>query len=148
MKPYTSAILCIALLFAGLSGCSNEPAKTQEEHVQANLTDLRDTLRSVVKDPARLEQMLVIVDQESDQLISEIVEFEKLRKEDVRLNANYHASREEFEQLGKRIQSVREQFENRLIKARIAIAQLATDDEWEKITSRDLAILHNSRHFK
>jgi len=143
MRSYTPAILCIASLIAGLSSCSNEPAKTHEERVQANITDLRDTLRNAVKDSARLEQMLTIVDQESTRLRSEIVEFEKLRKEEADLNANYNASREEFEQMGKRIQSVREEFHTRLIKARMAIAQLATDDEWQEITSLDLAILNN-----
>jgi hypothetical protein len=42
-----------------------------------------------------------------------------------------------LEQMSKRIQSVGEQFHSRLIKARMAIAQLATEDECKEITSLD-----------
>jgi len=39
--------------------------------------------------------------------------------------------------------TVRKEMRSKVISTRQALAQLATDDEWKKITSRDLAILGN-----
>jgi len=133
----------MALFIVCIASCSSEPTKNREEKLQANVTDLRDTLRNTVKDTEKLAQMLALVDQNTVELHAGIKEYEKLRKEDALLNTNYNASRDEFKQLGDRIQYVRQEFWTRLIKVRMALAQLATGDEWKKITSRDLTILNN-----
>ena len=139
MKSYIRVIVCIVLIGC-LSGCFNNTEKIEQEPVLSSYADLRDTLRNTVKDSAKLDRMLAIVDQELIKLKSQIAELKELRREDVLLNANYNASRDDFERIGNRIHSVHEQFYSGLIKTRMAIAQLATDDEWKKITSRDLVI--------
>jgi predicted nuclease with TOPRIM domain len=137
------ASCCLALLVAGISGCSSEPAKTGKEQLQANAIDLRDTLRNTIKDAGRLQQMQAIADQNAAEMQLRVEELARLRKEEVRLNANYDASKDEFRQLGDRIQSVRKQYRSLVIRTRTELAQLTTDDEWKKITSRDLAIFNN-----
>lgn len=143
MKSYVFSGCCMALLLAGMAGCSSEPAKTGGEQLQASETDLRDTLRSAVQDDGRLQQMLALVEQNAAQIKTGIEELEKLRKEEVQLNANDSASRDAFRQLGDRIQHVREEYRSKVIKLRTALAQLATDEEWKKITSRDLALFNS-----
>jgi len=137
------ASCCFAFLVVGISGCSSEPAKTGKEQLQANVIDLRDKLRNTIKDAGRLQQMQAIVDQNAAEMQLGFEEFARLRKEEVRLNANYDASQDEFRQLGDRIHSARKENRSLVIHTRMALAQLTTDDEWKKITSRDLAIFNN-----
>jgi predicted nucleic acid-binding Zn-ribbon protein len=113
------------------------------EKLQENITDLRAKLRDVIKDAGRLQQIQAIVDQRAAEMQKGFDEFARLRKAQVRLNANYDASQDEFRQLGNSIQSVRAEYRSKVIQTRQAIAQLTTDDEWEKITSRDLAIFND-----
>ena len=87
--------------------------------------------------------MQAIVDQNAAEMQLGFEEFARLRKEEVRLNANYDASQDEFRQLGDRIHSARKENRSLVIHTRMALAQLTTDDEWKKITSRDLAIFNN-----
>jgi predicted nucleic acid-binding Zn-ribbon protein len=134
---------CLAFIVISISGCSSEPAKTNVEKLQENITDLRAKLRDVIKDAGRLQQIQAIVDQRAAEMQKGFDEFARLRKAQVRLNANYDASQDEFRQLGNSIQSVRAEYRSKVIQTRQAIAQLTTDDEWEKITSRDLAIFND-----
>ena len=137
------ASCCLAFLVVGISGCSSEPVKTGKEQLQASVIDLRDTLRNTIKDAGRQQQMQAIVDKNAAEMQLGVEELARLRKEEVRLNANYGASMDEFRQLGDRIQSVRKQDRSLVIHTRTALAQLTTDDEWKQITSRDLAIFNN-----
>ena len=143
MRPNALLSCCVVLLIAGILGCSTEPSKTDDEKLQANELDLSDTLRSTVKDTDRLRQMLALVDQLTAELQVGLDELAKLREEEALLNADYNASLEELHKVGDRIQSVRVEYRAKLIRMRMALAQLATDDEWKKITSRDLAISNN-----
>ena len=143
MKSLTLAACFLLILIAGAPGCSSAPAKTSEELAQASAAELRETLKATVKDAGRLQQMLTLADQAAADMQAGAVAIAKLRKEQGRLNANYNATKDEFRQLGDLMQSARKEYRSRLISARQALAQLATDDEWKKITSRDLAILGN-----
>ena len=143
MKTIVLIVCCFSLLATGLFACTSEPAKTPEEKNQANAADLRQTLQDAVKDSGRLQQMLALADQFEIELQTGMTEFAKLHQEQQQLNADYTATREAFQQLGEHLQQVRTEYRSKMITTRMAIAQLATDDEWKKITSRELALFGN-----
>ena len=133
----------VAAVGAGLTGCSTPKPKSAEETAQANVADLNQTLRNTVKDAGRLQQMLALADQVAVDLKAGTLELASLQKEQAKLAADYKASRDDFRRLGDRMQTVRMESLAKGMRARQALAKLATDDEWKKITSRDLAILGN-----
>jgi hypothetical protein len=138
--------LVVALVFmAGvcITGCASSKPQSTEEQTRANAADLRESLKDTVKDPGRLQQMLAITDQAAVDLETRATKLATLLKEQDLLNTNYNASKDEFRQLGDRMLTVRKEMRSKVISTRQALAQLATDDEWKKITSRDLAILGN-----
>ena len=134
---------CMALLLIAVSSCSNEPAKTTEEQFQASAADMRNTLRKTVTDDSRLRKMLALIDRADADMQSGAREFKKVREQQQRLNADYDTTRDELQQIGDKIQAVRKTYRDRVISVRQELAQLATNDEWKSITSRDLAIFGN-----
>ena len=125
---------------AGLSGCATPKPQTAEETVQASAADLREVLESTIQDAGRLQQMLALADRAGADLKAGAAELAGFSKEQERLNADYNASRDELRKLVDRMQAVRKEYHAKAISARQALASLATDQEWKKITSRDLAL--------
>jgi len=126
-----------------LTGCASTEPKVAGAKVQASAVDLRETLKDTVKDAARLSQMLVVADQIGVDMVAGAKELDRLQKEQSLLNADYNTTPEALSQIGERIQAVRMEYRAKAISARQSLAKLATDKEWKKITSRDLALIGN-----
>jgi vancomycin resistance protein YoaR len=132
---------CVTLASIYLTGCSSSKPQTKEERVQASSVDLRKTLQDTIKDADRLQQMLAIIDRASASIESDATELATVLKEQDRLNADYNASRDDFRKIGDRLEALRKKHRSAFLSARQSLAQLATDDEWKKISSRDLELL-------
>jgi len=149
MKRMTRHILSAAagcaLVAAGLclTGCASTAPKGPGAKMQASATDLNQTLKDTVKDAGRLSQMLAVADQIGVDMVAGAKELDRLQQEQSRLNADYNTTPEALNQIGERIQAVRVEYRAKAISARQALAKLATDKEWKKITSRDLALIGN-----
>lgn len=136
----TLGILLICAAGLGLTGCAGKTPPAAGAKVMESAVDLRETLKDTIKDPVRLEKMLALADQITADLQTGALEIDRLLKEQSRLNAEFATTAEELRLIGERIQSVRTGYRTKAISSRQALAQLATDKEWKKITSRDLAI--------
>jgi DNA repair exonuclease SbcCD ATPase subunit len=148
MKQTIHTILAMAtalgvMIGVCFTGCANPKPMSMEEQVHASTVDLRETLKDTIKDAAKLQQMLAIADQATADLEAGVAELASLREKQERLNADYNASRDEILQLGEQALKVLKETRSKVVSARQVLAQLANDDEWEKITSRDMAILGN-----
>lgn len=148
MKRIVLIVLTLAtawVVAAGVCvmGCAGKKPQTVEERASAITAELNKTLRDTVKDEGRLQQMLAIADQGAADLQEFDAKLAKLQKEQDGLLADYNASKDEFKQLGDRLQALRKETRSKVISARQALAQLATDEEWKKITSHNLEILGN-----
>lgn len=128
------------LLIGLLAACSHEPPKSATAFLGTSLEDLRVTLNTVVTEPARRDQMVQLVNEAESELKVGIEQLMTLRKSEAALTLRYDATREELETLGNQIASVRKTYRDKLLNVRMALAKLATDSEWETITSRDLAV--------
>jgi hypothetical protein len=141
---FVLALTAIWIVVTGIfiTGCAGKKPQSPEEKVQANSVELRKTLKDTIKDTGRLQQMLAFADLAAADLEADSADLAELLKAQDRLNADYNASREEFRQLGDRLEGMRKKNRSTFMKAHHAIAQLATDDEWKKIAAHNfLAIL-------
>jgi hypothetical protein len=138
-------VLLAAMVAAGacFTGCTSTEPAVAGAKMQASADDLRETLKDTVKDAGRLSQMLVVADQIGADMQAGAKELDALQKEQTRLNADYSTTPEALREIGDRIQAVRAEYRAKAISARQALAKLATDKEWKKITSRDLALVGN-----
>jgi hypothetical protein len=134
------ALILIVAAGIGITGCARQKPQSPEELARASAVDLRKALQDTIKDAGRLQQILAIADRTSADVETGASDLAKLLQEQDRLNGDYNASREEFRQLGDRIQVLRKEHRSRFISDRNALAQLATDEEWKKIASRELTV--------
>ena len=131
----------VLLVVAGAGSCSSTPPKSSEEALAASARNLRQVLQTTIKDPATLEQMLAIVDRAAPQVRQGLAEFVKLQQEQKHLDAAYAATPEDFHRLYGRLDAARENYRVLVLDTRMALAALASDEEWKQIVSRDLPIV-------
>ena len=136
LAVFWAVVSCISV-----AGCSSSKPQTNEEHIQASSFDLRKTLQDTIKDTNKLQQMLATLDRAAASIESDATELATILKEQDRLNADYNATREDFRKIGDRLEVLRKKHRSTFMSARQSLAQLATDDEWKKISSRDLELL-------
>jgi len=127
----------------GLTGCASTAPQAPGAKIQASTADLHATLQDTVKDAGRLAQMRAVADQIGADLLAGAQELARLQQEQTRLAADYTTTPEALRQVGEQMQSARTAYRTKALAARQALAQLATDDEWKQITSRDLALIGN-----
>jgi septal ring factor EnvC (AmiA/AmiB activator) len=146
IKRIPASLIALAAAWAvvsliSVSGCSSSKPQTKEERIQASSVDLRKTLQDTIKDTDRLQQMLAIIDRASASIEADATELATDLREQDRLNADYNASLDDFRKIGERLEALRKKHRSAFLSARQSLAQLATDDEWKKISSRDLELL-------
>lgn len=136
-------LLALGLLSGsfGIMGCSKKPPLSAEEKTLVKLEELRTHLTVIVQDPARLDPMLNLVDRGSEQLRTQAALMAKLLDEQERLNQNYNATPEAFQAIGERLRTQQKDNYDKAMAIRFALAKLATDDEWKKITKLNLGLL-------
>ena len=134
-------VVCLALVAAGAWSCTSAPPKSSEQALAASARNLRQMLQKTVKDPARLEQMLAIVDDAAPRMGQGLAELLKLQTEQKHLQAAYEATPDDFRALYERMDAAREQYRSLFVDTRMALAELASDEEWEHIVAPDLALL-------
>lgn len=146
INPITVTLVTLLALAVGfgLAACGRDtPPPTVAEKSQTNADDLRVNLRANVKDPVRLQQMLILTDQLALELQAGMTQMETLLAEQDRLYRAYASTPTALDDVGARIHTVRQTYRMRIVHGRCAIAQLATDDEWKRIIDRDLALFGN-----
>jgi hypothetical protein len=136
-KTVSSAWSAIALAFAlgvaAFPGCSSKPPLTPEQQVQADVAPLDAQIRKVVSDPARANQ-LIALSQEHQQLVRQnAVLVRAYRAKLVALNANYQATRADFEALFNQHEANREAMLGKVAALRERMAAVAKDAEWQDL---------------
>jgi len=69
------------------------------------------------------------------------LDLQDLLMEQQRLNLDYKATPEAFQALGERLQAQRKDSFTKAMAIRFAMAKMATDDEWKKLTSEKLGLM-------
>ena len=122
-------LLSLMLLLAGCSG--QEKMKTADDW----LVEMRKVVHAEVSEPQRATAIIA----ELETLVTTLTQWQKSQvqftAEFKALNANYDASRQEFQHLIEGNNSNRQQHEKRLWETRIRIRELSSEDEWQTISS-------------
>ena len=129
------AIVAVAAVAGGaaLQGCAHKKAKSPQQQAQADYAAYQTRVREVVKDPARADQVIALADElkrQFDQLRAQIVQG---REELMTMNANYNATRSDFDGFFKQQDAERQALIDKVITVRAQIGKLLTDAEWQSL---------------
>jgi hypothetical protein len=133
-------VLCIAVTCTGCGkikekrAASKEPAPHMgEEWLDGITTAIQDN----VHDPSRAGKMLEIVKEIAVDL-REIDEIVKKYYADIdALNADYHSTPDDFRKLTEEFNTKTQVFRSKFLDNRFKLKDLATPEEWKKITDQD-----------
>ena len=128
------------LFIAGLMlllSCTSQNLATKEDEGQKVIGELRELIKTEIKDPERQAQILQIV----DGVEIEAQKFFKFYQEHdnriTRLNTNYETSREDLEKVIDEFNEKYDAYLKMLIRKRSEMRQLTSIEEWETIMDRE-----------
>jgi hypothetical protein len=129
-----SAILSLTLALAIVSGCSSKPPLSPEQQAQADLTAYEAELRKVViADPVRADKLMALTNEFQKLLQDTVTHVSSYRAKAVALNANYDATRADYDSLFNQQDAAREAFMQKATALREQMAALITDAEWAQL---------------
>ena len=131
---FAVSALCMMLVFA--SGCSKFGKKETAEFKQGDawLTDMRGRVEENIEDADKKTRMLDLVDR-TEQDVMEIDRIVKKLYTDISiLGENYDASPEAFREILTEFEADRIEIRDRIIDTRFAMRDLATPEEWGRLT--------------
>jgi septal ring factor EnvC (AmiA/AmiB activator) len=126
------AIVAVLALGVALQGCAHK-AKSPQQQAQADYGAYRKRIREVVKDPARADQVIALTDELQRQVDQVRARLAQNRADLAALNANYGATRGEFEALFKQQDADRQALADKAVSARVQAGKLLTDSEWQAL---------------
>jgi hypothetical protein len=140
MTGYPAAVLSLAFVLCLSTACSSSKSKeTPEQRAETGLTAYQAHIREVVQDPVRADQ-LVQLSTEFQGVIEEAGR--SLGSYDAKvslLNANYGATRAEFQALFDRQDQERAGLIERAVALRTRMAAITTDAEWAELKKARVA---------
>jgi hypothetical protein len=135
------SLLAAGFLLTGLGGCSKPRPLTPEEQLQSSVENLRTVLKDTVKDPVRLTKLLAKLDEGAMLLRLQAAAEANLLARQHHLDLNYNATRKDFQAVGEQLALLKQKSFDQSMAIRSAMAGLATDEEWKKVTSKNLGLL-------
>jgi len=129
------AIIAVAAVAGGvaLQGCAHEKAKSPQQQAQADYAAYQKRVREVVKDPARAEQVIALTDELRREIDEVYTRLAQSRSEMAALNANYNATRADYDAFMKQQDAQRQALMDKAISARVEIGKLLTESEWKSL---------------
>lgn len=117
----------LVLLAAGCSGGSGHNPEKAKEAVE----EMRDYAREKVKDPARSEKLVALVDGYEKQIGALNAQLQAFLGELQALNADYDAPRERFEKLAGDFLAARTPLQAAVLDTVMAMKAASTPEEWK-----------------
>ena len=126
------ALLLIGVLAIGIAGCKS---LTPEESTAAGFNEVKASVKTVVEDPARAEQLLALIAEFEKDLDQHREEAKLLGAVLLALNADYNATREDMEHAYDAYEREAEAIGQTIIKAIRDMKALTTPEEWTQISA-------------
>jgi len=124
-------VLVTALL--AVAGCSHKPTLTPEQQAQADIAAYETQIRKVVSDPARADQLVALTDEFQQLAQRSIANLKEYRAKVAALNADYEATRANYEAVFAKQDAARETIVQKAGALREQMAALTTDHEWDQL---------------
>jgi hypothetical protein len=141
------AIASLTVIAMALMACGGKTPVSTLEMEQSAFDDLADEVRAIVKDPNRTDEVLALVEQFEQEFAAFSALLADQRVETRALNANYDATREEFDDFLAANQERMTAARERVTDAHLALITATTPEEWDslrKATSDAMGKLSNS----
>lgn len=148
---FTGMLTLCCVITLSQQGCSSVSESPDPAAVRAAIAEAgeqeQQLIRSTIDDPERLESFIALVDQRDTTLRNHVAEIEQYRADFEVLNADYHATREDLDNLVARYNQQRETAQQDLVQLLGAMKRSTTQEEWrviwnfqkKKLHPRDLA---------
>jgi len=136
---WAGAILAAAMLVfaaaggAAIQGCAHGKTKSPEQHAEAEYSAYQRRVREVVKDPARADQVIALTDELRREIDEVYTKLAQSRGQLQTLNANYNATRADYDALLKQQDAERQVLMDKAISVRVEIGKLLTESEWKSL---------------
>jgi uncharacterized protein YdcH (DUF465 family) len=136
------ALALVLSLVAGV-GCSSKPKPTltPEQQAQADVTEYEALIRKVVADSARADKLVILTNEFQTLVKQGVASARDYRAKVAALDANYEATRADYETLIGQQDTARETFLEKARVLREQSASLTTDAEWEQLKKSRLRVL-------
>jgi hypothetical protein len=123
------ALVLLSAAAACSGGGGHDPAKAREA-----VEEMRDFARSKIKDPARAEKVVGLVDAYEKRIGALNGQLQAFLGELRALNADYDAPRERFQKLGDDFTAARRPLQTALVDTVQAMKAGTTPEEWKSLT--------------
>jgi len=125
-----------------MNGCAHQPV-SKEESRQRVLEEMRIYIRKI-PDPNRVEQLLVLVDALQQDLAELNRTVRKFRSDMRMLNANYDATRDDFDEILDDYNTTRKGKQREILTSYLKMKELTTPDEWKNLAKSEEKALSKS----
>ena len=128
------SIVAFMLLVCLTVGCSKGIKKAEDVPGEEWIEDMRERVEDSIADPGQKAQMMLMVDQMEAGLIKLDQTIRKHYSDLFKIDRNYDALPEDFRKQFADYNKARYKIRNHMIESRIQLKDLATPEEWEKLT--------------
>ena len=120
-----------------LLSCSNQNLTTKEDKGQTVIVELRELIKTEIKDPKRQAQILQIIDGVEIESQKFFKFYQDHDKKISQLHIAYETSRDDFEKVIDEFNKKYDAYLKMLIRKRSEMRQLTSIEEWEIIMDRE-----------
>jgi len=138
---YFATAFALVFVLAIAGGCSSRPALSPEQQAQTDLTEYEAQLRKVITDPVRADKLMALTNEFQKLLQDTVTHVTSYRVKAAALNANYDASRADYDRLFNQQDAAREAFMQKATALREQMAALTSDAEWAQLKKARLRAL-------
>jgi type II secretory pathway pseudopilin PulG len=139
----SAAVLSLLLSALMLVACSGTDTVTREEQEKQSVESFRDTIRNVIQDSDRQEEIIGLVETYQLNFKSLRNTIEAQRTEVRTLNADYEATREQFQILIDKYGAAISAARNKATDSRMAFVRATTAEEWAGLKKADAQAMKN-----
>ena len=143
VNVYNATVLTCALFAVVCGACAHKTKKAPDpsKDFSGLVHEVRESVRAEVTDPDRATQMLAELDR-AEELFGQLQTIAKKFSSDfAALDRNYDATDEQFQSLFEKYEHDRDPIRSELLDLQIRFKQLATADEWSKVSKIDEDLL-------
>ena len=132
-SPRWPVAMALMLALVAVAACSSKHELTPEQQAQADMAAYEAQIRSIIRDPARADQLVALTNEFQQLTTDSIATIKSYRAKVAALNSNYDATRQDYETLFSDQDASREAFIKKAVAIRQRMAVYTTDAEWEAL---------------
>ncbi|MCK5405926.1 MAG: hypothetical protein KAJ37_00670 [Candidatus Krumholzibacteria bacterium] len=133
----------LAVLSLSLAGCRGK--KTESAYGPGNkwVDDMREQIQDKIDDPQKVTDLLVVVDQIEKTLIDLDQDVKDYYTALTKLDKNYNATREEFQDAIDQFNAARHEHVEKMLGYMFEMKRIAGQEDWKKLSDIDKTLYEN-----